>query len=164
MSAWSPVPTLFWILSFASLAICDACWRRIPDLVVLPLLIVSLLFAASSGVRSVLETTLTGASTAVLFAILRWLSLHFAEHEAIGKGDVKLFALIGTLMGWTGLLLALLLGLTLLVLITLPLVALRRLALQSAVPLGAAIAAATAIIIGTEHALAQQLLLLLRYP
>lgn len=92
-------------------AIIDWEQRRVPNVMLLPALVVALVYAALSGdlLPAVLGATLAGAIFLVLYALGR--RLYGAE--ALGMGDVKLAGLIGAIAGLPLMFYALALGILL---------------------------------------------------
>ncbi len=96
------------------------------------------------GGRGVWPAMLAGALVAgALFLALYALGRLMYGTDALGWGDVELAALFGALLGWPGIVGALALGLLLMAIVTLILMALRRVTPETYLPIGAFLALGT---------------------
>ncbi len=132
---------LFWLIIwslFVIMFIFD--WKHyiIPDEVIYPAIILSLLWAAYSffagfiGGEQILQMALS-ALGASLFFFLIWF---FSKGKAMGFGDVKLAFLMGILLGWPKIVLGLFLGFLFGAIIGIILIVLRKKGMRSEIPFG----------------------------
>ena len=84
------------IALFAILALIDIWWRIIPDLVTIPTLVAGF-FWGNGGLLGFLA----GFTPLFLFAYLYY---RHTGDDGIGGGDVKALAMLGTWIGWSGIL------------------------------------------------------------
>ena len=104
------VPILLLLWGLVALVIIDIRSGLLPDAITLPLLWLGLLLNPLLGSVS-LPQALWGVATAWLFLQLVNLCYHsLRRRQAIGGGDIKLFAALGAYVGWQGFLPLLLLA------------------------------------------------------
>jgi len=110
LHCFGPTPeTLIYAIFFSALAVItfiDLDHQIIPDVITLPGIPISFLAAAtvlSTGWMDSLQGLLLGGG---LFYMIAWLSLLLLKKEGMGGGDIKLVAMIGALLGWQKVLLA----------------------------------------------------------
>ncbi|MEN0085384.1 MAG: prepilin peptidase [Leifsonia sp.] len=104
-----PVPGLlqgvaFLVFAGASivLALIDADTKRLPNVIVLPTLVVGAVLLAGAALTGGLwaDASRSAAGCALLFAF--YLLLALAYRNGMGFGDVKLAAVVGLYLGWLG--------------------------------------------------------------
>ncbi|MBI3358724.1 MAG: prepilin peptidase [Nitrospirae bacterium] len=107
---FGPTPaTLIYAGFFSALVVItviDLAHQIIPDMITLPGIPISLLAAGTvlpTGWINSLEGLILGGG---LFYLIAWLSLLLLKKEGMGGGDIKLVAMIGALLGWQEVLLA----------------------------------------------------------
>lgn len=107
---FGPTPaTLIYAVFFSALVVItfiDLAHQIIPDVITLPGIPISLIAASTmlpTGWVNSLEGLLLGGG---LFYLIAWGSLLLLKKEGMGGGDIKLVAMIGALLGWQELLLA----------------------------------------------------------
>jgi len=83
----------------------DVVHKIIPDVLSLPLLIIGFLFSLIPGSKMGIVSAFTGAAFGFfVFFILAYLFHRFMKKEALGGGDIKLIAAIGSFVGFYGVL------------------------------------------------------------
>jgi len=91
---------------FVTLSFYDILFKEVPDSVVLPAFIAALLFNATLGGFS-----LQSLGLGVMVPVLFFATLFFASRgKWLGGGDVRIGAMMGALLGWPGILVALFLA------------------------------------------------------
>jgi leader peptidase (prepilin peptidase)/N-methyltransferase len=115
------------------IGVTDARHYLIPDPYTVVGLILGLLFSLAGGVHGFLQALL-GAATgfALLYAVAQGGAWLFKE-EAMGGGDIKMMAMVGVFVGWTGVLLTIFLGALIGTLVFLPMAIMGR---RKLVPFG----------------------------
>lgn len=110
LHSFGPTPaTLIYAVFFSSLVVItfiDLAHQIIPDVITLPGIPLSFLAASTllpTGWLNSLAGLLLGGG---LFYLIAWLSLLLLKKEGMGGGDIKLVAMIGALLGWQEVLLA----------------------------------------------------------
>ncbi len=110
LHCFGPTPaTLIYAIFFSSLVVItfiDLAHQIIPDVITLPGIPLSFLAASTvltTGWLNSLEGMLLGGG---LFYLIAWLSILLLKKEGMGGGDIKLVAMIGALLGWQEVLLA----------------------------------------------------------
>jgi leader peptidase (prepilin peptidase) / N-methyltransferase len=92
------------------IAVTDARHYLIPDEYTWGGLVIGLALSLAGGVPGLLQAVLGGAvGFALLYAVARVGQWVFKE-EAMGGGDIKMMAMVGTFVGWKGVLLTIFLG------------------------------------------------------
>jgi leader peptidase (prepilin peptidase)/N-methyltransferase len=89
------------------IAVIDAETMRVPDVLVMPLAGAGLVVNGLGIFESIVDSLLGVALGFSAFWLLRFMATRIAGREAMGLGDVKLFAALGAWLGWQWLLLAL---------------------------------------------------------
>ena len=89
------------------IAVIDTTTLRVPDVLVLPLAGAGLVVNGLGIFGSIVDSLLGVVVGFVAFWLLRFMATRIAGREAMGFGDVKLFAALGAWLGWQWLLLAL---------------------------------------------------------
>lgn len=152
------IAVVLWLL--LALLVCDLLWFRLPDGLVAALLLVALAQAAAVQAKilmppghvllphNLMEALVGGLLGSASFWLIRAAYRHLRKRQGLGLGDVKLMAGLGALVGpWLLPHLVLLAALIALVgAATQALCQKRRLAATRALPFGAALAVATALI------------------
>ncbi len=82
----------------------------IPDRISLPGIVIGLLLAVPGGMPAITDAVLGALLGGGLLLTVAWVYERTTGQEGMGGGDVKLLAMIGTFLGWQGVLLTLLLG------------------------------------------------------
>ena len=109
----------------------------IPDHLTYPLLIAGIGFSAFNPIfEDNWSGLLSGAETAAVLIVFRWLAGKILKQEALGLGDVKMLAGVSTWLGWKGLVLTLLVGSVLGSSVSLVLIFMKKLSRKSSVPFG----------------------------
>ncbi len=99
---WLALPT---VAFFLLIALIDARYRLVFNVLVYPAIGLVLLYQLSAGTHAFLAVLLGGGLAFGAFALVAWL-----RPGSLGGGDVKLAALIGLLFGFPGVLWPLLMG------------------------------------------------------
>ncbi len=133
--AWYLAATAALLILVVALAIHDARTQRIPNSLVYPALGAGLLLALASPVRPVWSSVVAGLFAGGLFVLI-----DLASRGGMGMGDAKLAALIGLLVGWPAILVALLVAFTSGAAVAVALLAMGRLGRKDAVPFAPALA------------------------
>jgi prepilin signal peptidase PulO-like enzyme (type II secretory pathway) len=148
-SAVSVTQILFWIVILVMLmvlAVYDLRWMILPDKVVLPLIVVSFIYAAVMAVMGhdprlladhLLAATLAGGSFYAL--------VFFSKGRAMGGGDIKLAFAMGLILGIRAMLLALFLAFTIGAIIGIGLILSHRKGKKDQIPFGPFLVLATII-------------------
>lgn len=123
------------------IAITDARHYLIPDEYTLGGGVMGLVFAGVTGVDGLLQALLGAAVGFLLLLFIAWAGRKAFGKEAMGGGDIKMMAMVGTFVGWQGVLLTVFGGALLGTVIFVPLTIGRR----RLVPFGVFLAAASAI-------------------
>ncbi|MGD2135721.1 MAG: prepilin peptidase [Gemmatimonadales bacterium] len=123
------------------IAVTDARHYLIPDEYTLGGVVLGVAFSLRSGVDGVLWALVGGAVGFLLLLVIAEAGRKAFGKEAMGGGDVKMMAMVGTFVGWKGVLLTVFGGALLGTLIFVPLTIGRR----RLVPFGVFLAAAAAI-------------------
>jgi leader peptidase (prepilin peptidase)/N-methyltransferase len=128
-------------LLLVALAVCDATTMLLPNALMYPGLAVALLAAGARPDHS-LSSSLAGglAGGAIMFAL-------FVIVPGFGAGDVKLCALIGLLVGWPHLLVALMAGIICSGAVAVIGLLTRRLSLRGAMPYGPGLVAGALLVL-----------------
>jgi leader peptidase (prepilin peptidase)/N-methyltransferase len=103
------------------IAITDARHYIIPDEFTWGGLVIGLLLALGGGVDGFLQALLGAAVGFVLLWVVGWAGTLVFKEEAMGGGDVKMMAMVGSFVGWRGVLLTVFAGAALGSLIFIPL-------------------------------------------
>jgi len=103
------------------IAITDARHYIIPDEFTWGGLVIGLLVALGGGVDGFLQALLGAAVGFVLLWVVGWAGTLVFKEEAMGGGDVKMMAMVGSFVGWRGVLLTVFAGAALGSLIFVPL-------------------------------------------
>jgi leader peptidase (prepilin peptidase)/N-methyltransferase len=82
----------------------------IPDEFTLGGLVIGLALAAMSSIDSLIWSGIGAGAGFVLLWLVAWLGLRIFRKEAMGGGDIKMMAMVGTFVGWHGVLLTIFLG------------------------------------------------------
>lgn len=114
----------------------------IPDHLILPLFAIGLLFCPFNPLIGKWWMGLLGSAAGFAFMILfRWAGEKIFKRESLGLGDVKLISAVGIWLGWEGVYLTIVIGSILGTLFALPLMGLKKLDRNSALPFGPFLAA-----------------------
>jgi prepilin signal peptidase PulO-like enzyme (type II secretory pathway) len=97
---------LFITFIFVVLTFYDFLYKEIPDEVVLPAFVISFLFIGLTNVYSFMDLLIGAAIPVTFFGLLFFGS----KGKWLGGGDIRIGALMGTLLGWPGILVGLFLG------------------------------------------------------
>jgi leader peptidase (prepilin peptidase)/N-methyltransferase len=139
------------------LAVVDLQHRLLPNRVVLPAIAA---VAVLLGVAAAVDGTAAPLVRALIGGVVLFLAffvLAFISPASLGMGDVKLAALLGLLLGWVGwpaVLLGALAGFVLQAVLSLGLLAARRIGLQGHLPFGPAMLAGAAVVVALPGLLA----------
>lgn len=150
--AWYVAAVAALLALVVALAVHDARTQRIPNLVVYPALGAGLLLALASPVRPWWSGLAAGLFAGGLLVLLDVIS-----HGGMGMGDAKLAALIGLLVGWPAILVALLVAFTFGAAVALVLLAAGRVGRRDAIPFGPALAVGALVGLTAGPALAATL-------
>ncbi len=85
-----------------ALAVIDIRWHRLPDVVVLPALVLSMVLLALAAAARDEPARAHGVVEGAVLAFALCGVAHLARPSALGGGDVKLAALLGAHLGWFG--------------------------------------------------------------
>ncbi len=140
------VMTVFALLILTSLFFFDLFYLVLPDVLIFPAIIVYAIYDLIKAVNP-FSYFLTALLSAGLFAILYTVS----RGKKMGFGDVKLAILIGLILGYPFGFLAIVGGVWLAAIVSIILLALKKAALQDAIPLGSFLALATILSIIFYH-------------
>ena len=150
---FGPVPVLLikslWVAVLVEVIFCDLEHRLILDRVMFPTMVVAILLSLFTPHLGIVQSVLTGLGAGLVFLVLALVGSYFFGADALGFGDVKLVAFIGLITGiyMTAIVTALFLGVLLAGVISLALVAARRLTMKSGIPYGPFLAAGALIVI-----------------
>jgi prepilin signal peptidase PulO-like enzyme (type II secretory pathway) len=139
---FGPVPSLLikslWVAVLVEVIFCDLEHRLILDRVMLPSMVAALGLSFFTPNLGFLASLLTGLGAGLLFLVLALIGSFFFGADALGFGDVKLVAFIGLIVGVhnVAIVSALFLGVLSAGVISLVLVAARRLTMKSGIPYG----------------------------
>lgn len=139
---------LSWVSAWYALVVCllliifvlDLRYSIIPDSVSLPLLVVGALSIWTVGLPW--TDMLIGVAVGAGFFLLQWV---VSKGKWIGDGDIRLGAAMGALLGWKLLLVALFLAYVVGALVGVVLLARRKKTMDSKIPFGTFLAAATLV-------------------
>lgn len=133
---WSAVLALILTWGLLTMSLIDAEHLLLPDILVLPLLWLGLL-VNSFHQFAVLQDALWGAVAGYmsLWCVL-WLSKLITGHEGLGRGDLKLLAMLGAWGGWQILPLTIILASTMGVAVRLMMIWLHRAERSEPIPFG----------------------------
>jgi len=123
------------------IAVTDARHYLIPDEYTIGGGVLGLAFAAASGADGIVQALIGGAVGFLLLLFIAWAGQKAFGKEAMGGGDIKMMAMVGTFVGWKGVLLTVFGGALLGTIIFVPLTIGRR----RLVPFGVFLAAAAAV-------------------
>ena len=97
---WQLAPYLALAAVLIVLSIVDAATHRLPNVIVWPSFTVGLVIVAASGLYAGFDPFAASLFGAVLFAVIIG-AVHLIQPGGMGRGDVKLAALLGLAIGWT---------------------------------------------------------------
>ena len=102
----------FVLISLATILICvtDFKWLTVPDRVTLPLLAAGLLISGASTRFQPVDAVIGAAVGLVIMYSIGWVGSAAFGREALGGGDIKLTAALGSFVGWQGVIGTILLG------------------------------------------------------
>lgn len=126
------------------LAALDVTYRLVPNVIVFPMLIAAIWFGPVGTPISAVAGALSGL---VFFGALYWLGRWLYGRPALGMGDVKLAMLLGAVVGFSGLWVAMLLAMLLAGLVAAGLVLGRRIDRQATLPYGSFMALSGLIVL-----------------
>lgn len=129
------------IASLIVVAFIDLDHRIIPDLITLPgipFFFLAALFLPEVGIRDSITGLFAGGG--ILF-LVAWTYQRLTGKEGMGGGDIKLLAMMGTLMGWKGVIFTIFVSSAAGTLVGIPLMLLSRSNMKLAVPYGPFLAA-----------------------
>ncbi|HBF38966.1 MAG TPA: prepilin peptidase [Firmicutes bacterium] len=131
----------FLVLTYVLIAIAFIDWEQqiIPNRLTLPLIVLGLALAALQGA---LVPALVGALAGGGFLLI----IALVYPKGMGFGDVKLLAMTGIFLGWRTVLISLFLGSVLGVLVTLPLLILKKINRKTSIAFGPFLAIGTLLI------------------
>jgi len=101
--------TVYWLLityALITLFVSDLRYQTIPDEIVFPAIILAILYSILYSPFSILNSLLAGAGAAGFFLFL----VMVTRGRGMGMGDVKLVALMGLVLGWPKIIVALFLA------------------------------------------------------
>lgn len=148
LAAWHYGPTLDALAAavfgtiLLGIAMTDARHYLIPDEYTWGGLIPGLLFAVRNGPVGITAAVIGAAVGFGLLYVVAWAGEKALRKEAMGGGDIKMMAMVGSFVGWKGVLLTVFLGALLGTLIHVPLTLKKP---RRLVPFGVFLAAAAAI-------------------
>jgi len=90
-----------WIAILVHVIFFDLEFRLILDRVLLPSVVAALILSVSFGHPSIRQSVAAGIAAGLLFLLVYLLGALVMRQEAMGFGDVKLVAFIGTILGVT---------------------------------------------------------------
>jgi leader peptidase (prepilin peptidase)/N-methyltransferase len=150
---FGPVPVLLikslWVAVLVEVIFCDIEHRLILDRVMFPSMAVAIALSFFTPNLGIVESFLTGLGAGLLFLVLALVGSFFFGADALGFGDVKLVAFIGLVLGihQTAIVSALFLGVLFAGVISLLLVAARRLTMKSGIAYGPFLSAGALVVL-----------------
>jgi leader peptidase (prepilin peptidase) / N-methyltransferase len=150
---FGPVPVLLikslWVAVLVEVIFCDLEHRLILDRVTFPSMIAAIVLSFFTPHLGILQSVLTGLGAGLLFLALALIGSFFFGADALGFGDVKLVAFIGLIVGIhnVAIVSALFIGVLLAGVVSLLLVAARRLTMKSGIPYGPFLATGALIVL-----------------
>jgi prepilin signal peptidase PulO-like enzyme (type II secretory pathway) len=150
---FGPVPVLLikslWVAVLVEVIFCDIEHRLILDRVMFPSMVVAIALSFFTPNLGVVQSVLTGLGAGLLFLLLALVGSFFFGGDALGFGDVKLVAFIGLILGinQTAIVTALFLGVLFAGVISLLLVAARRLTMKSGIAYGPFLSAGALVVL-----------------
>jgi prepilin signal peptidase PulO-like enzyme (type II secretory pathway) len=150
---FGPVPVLLikslWVAVLVEVIFCDIEHRLILDRVMFPSMIVAIALSFFTPNLGVVQSVLTGLGAGLLFLLLALVGSYFFGADALGFGDVKLVAFIGLIVGIhnVAIVTALFLGVLFAGVVSLLLVAARRLTMKSGIAYGPFLAAGALVVL-----------------
>jgi prepilin signal peptidase PulO-like enzyme (type II secretory pathway) len=150
---FGPVPVLLiktlWLAVLVEVIFCDLEHHLILDRVLFPAMVVAIGLSFFTPNLGIWQSVLTGLGAGLLFLVLALVGSFFFGADALGFGDVKLVAFIGLIVGVhnVAIVSALFLGVLFAGVISLLLVAARRLTMKSGIPYGPFLAAGTLVVL-----------------
>jgi prepilin signal peptidase PulO-like enzyme (type II secretory pathway) len=150
---FGPVPVLLikslWVAVLVEVIFCDIEHRLILDRVMFPSMVVAIGLSFFTPNLGVVQSVLTGLGAGLLFLLLALVGSFFFGGDALGFGDVKLVAFIGLILGinQTAIVTALFLGVLFAGVISLLLVAARRLTMKSGIAYGPFLSAGALVVL-----------------
>ena len=150
---FGPVPVLLiktlWVAVLVEVIFCDLEHHLILDRVLFPAMVVAIGLSFLTPNLGIWQSLLTGLGAGLLFLVLALVGSFFFGADALGFGDVKLVAFIGLIVGVhnVAIVSALFLGVLFAGVISLLLVAARRLTMKSGIPYGPFLAAGTLVVL-----------------
>jgi prepilin signal peptidase PulO-like enzyme (type II secretory pathway) len=150
---FGPVPVLLikslWVAVLVEVIFCDIEHRLILDRVMFPSMIVAIALSFFTLNLGIVQSVLTGLGAGLLFLVLALVGAYFFGADALGFGDVKLVAFLGLILGIhnTAIVTALFLGVLFAGVISLLLVAARRLTMKSGIAYGPFLAAGALVVL-----------------
>ena len=150
---FGPLPVLLikslWVAVMVEVIFCDLEHRLILDRVMFPMMVVAIGLSFFTPHLGILQSVLTGLGAGLVFLVLALVGSYFFGGDALGFGDVKLVAFIGLITGiyMTAIVTALFLGVFLAGVISLALVAARRLTMKSGIAYGPFLSAGALIVL-----------------
>jgi leader peptidase (prepilin peptidase)/N-methyltransferase len=150
---FGPVPVLLikslWVAVLVEVIFCDIEHKLILDRVMFPSMVVAIGLSFFTPNLGIWQSLLTGLGAGLIFLVLALVGSYFFGADALGFGDVKLVAFIGLIVGVhnTAIVTALFLGVLFAGVISLALVAARRLTMKSGIPYGPFLAAGTLVVL-----------------
>jgi leader peptidase (prepilin peptidase)/N-methyltransferase len=150
---YGPVPVLLirslWVAVLVEVIFCDIEHHLILDRVMFPSMVAAIALSFFTPNLGVLESVLTGLGAGLLFLVLALVGSFFFGADALGFGDVKLVTFIGLVVGvhQTAIVTALFLGVLFAGVVSLLLVAARRLTMKSGIAYGPFLAAGALVVL-----------------
>ena len=150
---FGPVPVLLikslWVAVLVEVIFCDIEHRLILDRVMFPAMAAAIVLSFFTPHLGIVASVLTGLGAGLLFLALALIGSFFFGADALGFGDVKLVAFIGLIVGIhdAAIVSALFLGVLFAGVISLLLVAARRLTMKSGIPYGPFLAAGALVVL-----------------
>jgi prepilin signal peptidase PulO-like enzyme (type II secretory pathway) len=150
---FGPVASLLikslWVAVMVEVIFCDIEHHLILDRVIFPAMAAAIALSFFTPNLGVVESVLTGLGAGLVFLILALVGSYFFGADALGFGDVKLVALIGLIVGvhQTAIVTALFLGVLFAGVVSLALVAARRLTMKSGIAYGPFLAAGALVVL-----------------
>jgi prepilin signal peptidase PulO-like enzyme (type II secretory pathway) len=150
---FGPVPVLLiktlWVAVLVEVIFCDLEHHLILDRVLFPAMVVAIGLSFFTPNLGIWQSVLTGLGAGLLFLVLALVGSFFFGADALGFGDVKLVAFIGLIVGVhnVAIVSALFLGVLFAGVVSLLLVAARRLTMKSGIPYGPFLAAGTLVVL-----------------